>query len=422
MDTQNIIMLAPEALVATKNIRFGLKKYRVEALAESIKEFGRVHTPLTVEPIDGTGTYSIRAGHYRQAAVLKLNKEGAGLQLPCVIEEPTGDQDRLRYQISENLDRENLSPMDMAIAIKDLLDTGMQKVEIREMFMRPGRDLKMQPLSNAMLNIYLSCLEFPKAIQTKIHNGHFSVSDAYKLSTKPKELWQEILDRAEADRIALADAEDNQETKFLATEHKQAEAEAKAKADAEAYASAQKIAADADAQAKERRAAVLEAFKAANAIPAKNKDAKKTAEDALKAKEAEAKAAEKAATDTAAAAEKAAKKVEANNTTAADRKKKLEEARAASAATPPKGKLDIDKAAAKVTGTGTVALTAPEMRKVISDFCLPGSFPKVAEIAKAIQRCFSGVTTDDQCLSELGYLTGERKERPKTLPKPEVKQ
>lgn len=417
METNQTINVQPSELMVVSNIRFALKASRVNSLAESIKQFGRVHTNLKVEPLPEPGPkgekYAVREGHYRLAAVQKLNKEGAGLTLPVTVEEPTEGVERLRYQISENLDRENLSPMDMALAFSQLLETGMSKVEVRQLFLRNGKGKVVVPISNATLNIYLSFLEFPKAIQTKIHEGSLGVADAYKLTTKPKELWQPILDKAEADRVALIEADDKLEEKFLADEQKRIDAEAKAKADQEALVQAEKLVATAKEEGQTRLDAAAEAYKLAQA--AKGKEAKDKATEHFKAKEADAKVAEKAISDATAQVEKLRKKVEAQATLAAERKKKLEESRkeAIEAAKKKGGKLDIDKAAAKVTGTGSVALTAAEMRKLIETISLPGSFPKVEKIGKALAKAFAGITTDSQLTSELGWITGERKEKPK---------
>ena len=410
------VMLPPSALLVMKNIRFGLKKFRVQALADSIKEFGRVHTNLKVEPLAEAGpngeAYAIREGHYRKAAVELLNKDGAGLELPCTIEEPLEGAERLKYQISENLDRENLSPMDMAIAIKGLLDTGMSKVDVRSQFQRPGgrKGLAMQPLSNAMLNIYLSFLEFPKATQALIHDGILGVADAYKLTKKPRDQWQAIVDAAKAQIEADAAAEDKLEESYLETERKSAEAEAKSKELAEALTVATKTVDEKGQEAKAKLDAAAKAYAASKAVSTKDKEAKAKAEEAFKAAEAEAKAAEKAVADAIKEADKLKAKAEKNAQLAKERADKLATARKEAAAKPKK--LDTEAAAQKLAG-GPVALNATEMRKVIADLALPGSFPKVSKIAAAIAKCFSGETTDSQLLSELGWLTGERKDRPK---------
>jgi hypothetical protein len=385
---------------------------------------GYVHTNLKIFPLETPGPkgeqYGIREGHYRQAAVKKLNagKKGLGLTLPCQLEEQTDDLTRIDCQLSENNDRNELSPMDKAVVIDQYLQAGLQKVEIRQKFMRPGKGKEQVPLSNAMLNIFL---KFPRAIQEKIHTGALGVKEAYKLTTKSPELWEPILAQAEKDRLEDMNYEEKLEDKYLADSKKFEEQEAKEKAAAEALAAAQRIAEEAEAEAEAKQAASLEAYNASLKVPSKDKDAKTKATEAWKAKEADAKAAEKAAVEKKAAAEKLLAKSQAADKAAEERRAKLEQARKEALAKVQNGsggKLNIDKASAKVEGGGgPVPLNAVEMRKVLSEWCLPGSFPKVQQVALAIQRCFSGVTTPAQCSSEMGYATGERKDKPKTLPK-----
>src|SRR5471030_2798475 len=90
MENTQVVQIDPSELMVVANIRYGLKPQRVAALADSIKEFGRVHTPIKIDELAEPGPkgekYSVREGHYRLAAVQKLNKEGAGLTLPAIIE------------------------------------------------------------------------------------------------------------------------------------------------------------------------------------------------------------------------------------------------------------------------------------------------------------------------------------------------
>ncbi len=412
------VMLAPESVLVTKNIRFGLKKYRVNSLAESIRDFGRVHTNLKVEPLATPGPngeqYALREGHYRKAAVELLNKEGAGLELPCTVEEPLEGTSRTLHQISENLDRENLSPMDMAVAINELLVSGMPKKDICTRFSRPGgrKGLAMQPLSNAMLNIYVSFLEFPKSTQSLIHDGKLGVADAYKLTRRPREEWAAILGKAEETREAEIAAEEKISETFESEQAKVAEQEAKAIADQTALEAAQKIAEAAAAESKAKLDAAAESYKNAQAIPAKDKDARKQAEEVFKGKEAEAKAAEKEAEKSKAAAEKLQAKAEANTKLAKERADKLAQARKDATKKLGDKKLDVTAATAAVNG-GLVALKGPQILKMLQDLSLPGSFPKVTKIAQAILRCINSEITDAQLLSELGFITGERKDKPK---------
>jgi hypothetical protein len=420
-------MLPPEALLADENARFGLKKFRIDSLADSIIELGGVQTPLKVNPLSEPGpngeTYRVREGHYRHAAVSKLNKSGAGLTLPCIVEESNADGvDRMKRQLAENLERNDMSPMDMGVAIKKLLDLGMAKVDIRQIFSRPGgrKGISMQPLSNSMLNIYTSFLEFPKPIQDKIHDGRLPVTAAMELYEKAwdeagldKEKANKILERAEADRQAEIDGEEKVENRFLEAQQKADANKVKAEQEAQALKMAQELAAKAAETVKAKLDQAAVAYAASNAVPKTDKEAKEKALEAFKAKEKEAKAAEKAQAEAEATAQKLKEKAEKNATLAADRAKKLADARkAAEKEAKTVSKEGIQRAAAKETG-GYVALTGAQMRKMVVELQLPGPYPKVQRIAAALSRAFDGITTDSQLVSELGWITGERKEKPK---------
>lgn len=427
--TQTIMMLPPEALLADRNSRFGLKKFRIDSLADSIVELGGVQTPLKINPLSETGpngeTYRIREGHYRHAAAAKLNKSGAGIQLPCIVDEDAADGvDRIKRQLAENLERNDMSPMDIAVAVKELLDLGQAKVDIRQIFSRPGgrKGIAMQPLSNSMLNIYVSFLDFPKAIQDKIHDGRLPISAAMELHDKAwdsdtctldKVKSTRILESAESDRQSEMDAEEKNENKFLESQQKADAAKVKAEEEAKALKVAQELAAKAAEAIKAKIDAANVAYANANVIPKADKEAKDKAMEAFKAAEKETKAAEKAHADAEALTLKLKEKAEKNATLAAERAKKLADARKASERdSKTVSKEGIKKAAAKDSG-GVVALTGAQMKKMIAELQLPGPYPKVQRIAAALQRAFDGVTTDSQLVSELGWITGERKEKPK---------
>ncbi len=411
----NILMLPPEQVAVTSNIRFALKPYRVQLLAERIMEAGEVHTPLKIEPLPSPGPhgelYTVREGHYRKAAVELLNKKGAGLELPCIVEEPLVGVERIKRQISENNDRENLSPIEMGIAIKALLDENTPKVDIRKLFPRPGGrkgNVAMQDLSNSMLNIYVSFLEFPKNIQKLIHDGRITIGKAMKLYDEPRERWAEIVEKAEAERLAEIDAEEKRDTKLQEAEAKAIEQEAKAKADAEALVNAQKIADVAKAEADAKVNTAAEAFKAKQAA---DKDSKKQADEHFKAAEADAKAAQAAADKATKEADKLKLKAEANAKLAAERATKLAEARKAANKAADSKKLDTDAAAAALNG-GKVKLKGPEIIKLLEQMALPGSFPKVQKIFAAVLSCINSDITDAQLTAECGWITGERKQKP----------
>ncbi len=412
---QVVIQVAPEGLLADSNIRFSLKRHRVEALAEDIKNAGGIQVPLNVEELAEPGPngelYVIREGHYRQAAALLLEKQGVEITCPCLVVDALEGTERLSRQVAENVMREEFSPMDIANAAKEYLDAGMSKVQIREKFpVNGGRGgTELRPMSNSYLNIFLSFLDFPKPIQTKIHNGVLGVADAYKLTLKPKELWQQILDKAEADRSAKIEEEEKLETKYLEDQKKAAEAEAKLKADVEALEKAQLAIEEREKAKEEAVNKAAEYYRKASATPSKDKDAKKKAEEAHKAADNDAKIKQKLLDEAQSEAAKLQEKIDRAAKQAAERAEKLKAQREEAAR---KAKLDIDKAAQKVTGTGSVALTATEMRKLIADNSLGSSFPKTQKVFQAIGRAMAGTITDTQVLSEVAWIVGER-DKPK---------
>ena len=260
--------IEPGLILADDNARFGLKQTRIDSLAQDIVYQGGIQVPLEVEKLDTPADgkeYRLTKGHYRLAAATQLNAEqDAGLQVPCIIRTPASGLDRLKLQLSENLERENLSPMDVAVAIKRLLDAGVSKMDVRNIFRRAGgrKGLKLQPASNSFINMMLSFLEFPKATQEKIHDGRVPVSAAYELSKSPREKWDKILADAEADRLSEIDREEKDEEKFLEREKKLAEATQKEKEALAAVEKQKALVEAADKAAHEKGQKAVELFKA----------------------------------------------------------------------------------------------------------------------------------------------------------------
>lgn len=413
MDNEQVLQLDPSEILADSNIRFSLKKDRIEKLAEEIMELGGITTPLWVEslptPVNGH-RYRLTAGNYRKAAVEKLNASGAGLTLPCLVKVTPDATSRLKLQLSENKDRENLSPMDEALAIKQLLDAGMPRVEVCRVFSRSGgkKGSKISPLSNSSLNIRLKFLEFPKAIQNKIHSGELGYTSAYELSIKPKEKWDAILQIAEAARLEQVEREEKDEEKYLAAIKKEEEAAAKVLADKAALevAKASEVTAQAERESAAARAAEL--FKAAKA-KTEDQASKKAAQEALAAAEADIKAADKAIASAKKQAEALEIKVGKSTATLAEKAKaakaKLKEKAKKAAPTPE----DIKKAAkaADATPDGRVVLKAQDMRAVVHELTLPGNFDKVRAIGAAFDECFNSLITTGQLQKKLAAITGE---------------
>lgn len=91
----------------------------LQGLADSIRQHG-VLNPITVAPLTGVDGYRIITGERRWRA-----SQLAGLyEIPCIVRPaaPSYDSDKATEQLVENLQREELAPLDKARAIKSLKD------------------------------------------------------------------------------------------------------------------------------------------------------------------------------------------------------------------------------------------------------------------------------------------------------------
>lgn len=154
----------------------------VDELARSIESVG-VLEPILVTA-DGNGGYRIVSGERRFRAAKK-----AGLkELPAIVRELT-DEERIEISIIENLQRQDLSPLEEAGAYKKLQGLGCTQEKIAE---RVGK-------TQSHISKRLQLLELPKEAQRKLHSAGITLEDALeltKLKDMPKRL-ERVLKRAE---------------------------------------------------------------------------------------------------------------------------------------------------------------------------------------------------------------------------------
>ena len=132
----------------------------LEELAQSIQEYGLIQ-PIVVTQKDGY--YSIIAGERRWRAS-KL----AGLkEIPAIIRE---DNEKINSEISliENMQREDLNPVEKAIGIKTLMDT--YKMSQEEVAKKLGKGRSTVANWIRVLNLEPRVLEMAK--EGKISEGH----------------------------------------------------------------------------------------------------------------------------------------------------------------------------------------------------------------------------------------------------------
>jgi ParB/RepB/Spo0J family partition protein len=415
MSEQTVVQLDPSKVQTANTVRFSLKPHAVDSLAESILELGGVLEPVLVEelkPAVNGHTHRLIAGFHRHAAVEKLNREqSAGLTLPAIVRSPADEVSRLREQVSENVKRESMSPMDSAIAIKSLMDAGVSKKEIRALFARPGgkgKGLKVSPASNSWVNIIVSLLDLPKTIQEKIHTGVIGLEAAYELGKVSPDKRAAVIARAEAEYDRQQEVEQKDEEKYLASVAKLEKAQATEQEAVSQVDGARK----AVVQAQELVKAKDEVLKGLLHEPYMSYDEKAKADykERLKAAETDQKGAQKTLKDAQNEVAKLLKTAEKAAETAKEQRARLEAARKAKPANKkPIGVADVKKAAAAEGAAPVPPLNNSEKSDAVAELSQAKQYPKVAAIGKAILKCFNGGPTYKELVLLVAEVTGEYK-------------
>ncbi|MFT4598382.1 MAG: ParB family chromosome partitioning protein [Bacteroidia bacterium] len=137
----------------------------LEELSESIKVHGIIQ-PITVRKI-GYEQYELISGERRTRASILAGKN----KIPAYIR-LADDQQMLEMALIENIQRENLNSIEIALSYKRLLDEcGLKQEELGE---RVGK-------KRTTVNNYLRLLRLPDEIQLSIKNGEIMMGHARAL-------------------------------------------------------------------------------------------------------------------------------------------------------------------------------------------------------------------------------------------------
>ena len=153
----------------------------IAALADSIREHG-VLQPILVRPIS-SGGYQIVAGERRWRAARMLGLD----EIPVTIRE-LSDSDAMQIAIIENLQRENLNPVEEACGYSELIEKyGMTQEKVAKMV---GR-------SRSAIANSVRMLELPKRVLKMLEDGQLSAGHGKALlSFDDEEMLIAIANRA----------------------------------------------------------------------------------------------------------------------------------------------------------------------------------------------------------------------------------
>ena len=137
----------------------------LEELAQSIKEHGVIEPIIVKKAIQG---YELIAGERRT----KASKIAGFETVPAIIKEFT-DQEMMDIALIENIQREDLSPLEVAEAFKKYIEkTGATQDEMAKKF---GK-------SRSYITNLLGLLNLPNSVRDLVNKGKISMSHARVLS------------------------------------------------------------------------------------------------------------------------------------------------------------------------------------------------------------------------------------------------
>ena len=302
-------LVEPSTILRDNRVRHSLLPVKVTSMAESIRDNAAnggpgVHTPIQICPLSAEEMaahpgklYRLITGDYRLTGLEKANeKYKLGLEILAIVTTDKGAKARMLQQLSENMDRQDMTLMDIAQAIDNMEREGFSKPEIRAAFPRLGKNNQPKEASNSWINIVHKFLDFPAKVQGLIARGEMGYDAAYRLQVKVEKIEEKaerdavvtkVIEDIEQKRLDAIAAEEKQEAAFLAAEKKRIAKEQKEQAKAKELDDLKKLVAEQTETVKvrtEARNKASEAQAEAYKIKSNTKkgsEARKAADEAL---------------------------------------------------------------------------------------------------------------------------------------------
>jgi ParB family transcriptional regulator, chromosome partitioning protein len=155
--------------------------YQIDELVESIKEYGII-MPLVVNKKNNR--FELIAGERR----LRAAKKAGLLKVPAIIRE-AGNQEKLEVALVENIQRENLNPIDLAYAYQQLMSD--YKLTQEDVAKRVGKS--RSSVANTVRLISLPEEVRLALIDGKINEGHAKYIMGLEGEAKQLSLFRKIM-------------------------------------------------------------------------------------------------------------------------------------------------------------------------------------------------------------------------------------
>ena len=182
-DILRLLQLCPKAIrVNPYQPRKKFRQEQLEELMESIQRHGIIQ-PLVVSRLDD-GEYELIAGERRLRASQNLGLE----KVPVVVRDADSQQ-KLELALIENIQRENLNPVETAIAYRKLLDEfGINQEELAR---RVGKSRPVVSNSLRLLNLPNDIQD--GLIEERISEGHARLIAGLDTEDKQLQLYRQVL-------------------------------------------------------------------------------------------------------------------------------------------------------------------------------------------------------------------------------------
>ncbi len=163
----------------------------LQEFADSIKEHGVIQPIIVKKSIKG---YELIAGERRTRASKIAGKK----TIPAIVRELT-DQEMMEIALIENIQREDLNPIEEATAFQRIIDTtNMTQEEVAKRF---GK-------SRSYITNLLGLLNLPKKVKTQVQEGKLTMGHARVLSKLSNEdQIEEISDRIISKGLSVRETE-----------------------------------------------------------------------------------------------------------------------------------------------------------------------------------------------------------------------